>query len=141
MQTFLPYPDFVETAKVLDYRRLGKQRIEAKQILQILLGEKPNSKWANHPCTKMWRGYENALITYAKQICIEWRGRGYKDEQLPWFEARFNPNLPTIMPPWMGNEDFHLRHRSNLVRKKRDYYLPIFGDISDNLEYLWGTSN
>jgi hypothetical protein len=26
MQTFLPYPSFVKSAKCLDYRRLGKQR-------------------------------------------------------------------------------------------------------------------
>lgn len=37
MQTFLPYPDFAESAKVLDNGRLGKQRLEAKQILQINL--------------------------------------------------------------------------------------------------------
>ena len=28
MQTFLPYKDFGKTAKCLDYRRLGKQRVE-----------------------------------------------------------------------------------------------------------------
>jgi len=32
MQTFLPYADFKESAQCLDYRRLGKQRVEAKQI-------------------------------------------------------------------------------------------------------------
>ena len=37
MQTFLPYPDFVKSAQCLDYRRLGKQRVEAKQILEINL--------------------------------------------------------------------------------------------------------
>jgi Pyrimidine dimer DNA glycosylase len=37
MQTFLPYPDFVACARVLDSRRLGKQRVEALQILRALL--------------------------------------------------------------------------------------------------------
>lgn len=37
MQTFLCYPDFNKSAQVLDYRRLGKQRVEAWQILQINL--------------------------------------------------------------------------------------------------------
>ena len=38
MQTFLPYPDFTQSAKTLDYRRLGKQRVEAWQILNALRG-------------------------------------------------------------------------------------------------------
>ena len=35
MQTFLPYSDFIKTARCLDYKRLGKQRVEAKRILEI----------------------------------------------------------------------------------------------------------
>ena len=52
MQTFLisPYP--YETAKILDNRRLGKQRIEALQILNILLGETKSTAWKNHPATR-----------------------------------------------------------------------------------------
>jgi Pyrimidine dimer DNA glycosylase len=34
MHTFLPYPSFEETASILDYRRLGKQRVEGFQILK-----------------------------------------------------------------------------------------------------------
>ena len=33
MQTFLPFPDFQQSAAVLDRVRLGKQRVEALQIL------------------------------------------------------------------------------------------------------------
>ena len=40
VNTFLPYPDFVKSAKALDYKRLGKQRVEAWQILRALRGEK-----------------------------------------------------------------------------------------------------
>ena len=36
MQTFLPHPDFAATARVLDKRRLGKQRVEAIQVLRGL---------------------------------------------------------------------------------------------------------
>ena len=38
MQTFLQYPDFEKTFKCLDYRRLGKQRVEAMQIYNIISG-------------------------------------------------------------------------------------------------------
>ena len=54
MQTFLPYESFEETAKCLDYRRLGKQRIEAYQIIDLLEQENAGIDisflpWGNHP--------------------------------------------------------------------------------------------
>jgi len=54
VQTFLPYPDFKQSAACLDYRRLGKQRVEGVQILKAILGEKslngkPYKGWLN--CT------------------------------------------------------------------------------------------
>ena len=36
MQTFLPYSSFRKTAQSLDWRRLGKQRSETKQIVMAL---------------------------------------------------------------------------------------------------------
>ena len=36
MQTFLPYKSFEKSAKCLDYKRLGKQRIETWQIYSAL---------------------------------------------------------------------------------------------------------
>ena len=54
----LPYTDFIKSAKCLDYKRLGKQRVEAKQILNILLGETTKTGWRNHPSVLMWYGYE-----------------------------------------------------------------------------------
>lgn len=77
MQTFLPYPDFYKSAQVLDYRRLGKQRLECKQIFNALEGQP--SRWRNHPAVKMWEGCEHQLCAYAIIICDEWIGRGYKD--------------------------------------------------------------
>ena len=52
MQTFLPYDDFVKSAKVLDYRRLGKQRVEAMQLLKAISGQ---GGWRNHPAALMWK--------------------------------------------------------------------------------------
>ena len=60
MQTFLPFSDFEKSAKALDYRRLGKQRIEAYQIWKVLTGQ--TTAWKNHPAVKMWQGYEQALL-------------------------------------------------------------------------------
>jgi len=57
MQTFMPYgSQYDQTAKCLDVKRLGKQRVETYQILKALLGE--SKGWRNHPATRMWEGYE-----------------------------------------------------------------------------------
>ena len=37
MQTFLPYDDFVLSLDCLDYRRLGKQRVESMQLLNAMI--------------------------------------------------------------------------------------------------------
>ena len=74
MQTFLPYSDYDQSAAVLDYRRLGKQRVEAKQIMFAL--SDPNYGWQNHPAVRMWRGHEYQLAQYGIAICYEWRKRG-----------------------------------------------------------------
>jgi len=67
MQTFLPYSSFIESVRCLDRQRLGKQRVEALQILNALNGK--SKGWTNHPATKMWCGYEEALCLY-KDLCI-----------------------------------------------------------------------
>ena len=141
MQTFLPYPDFYKTAQVLDYRRLGKQRIEAKQILMILLDEAKTKGWRNHPAVLMWKGYERALAGYGYEICMEWRKRGYIDNQRDYFRDRMHSTFipKTIMPPWIGDEKFHLAHRSNLMRKDSKYYKQYFGNIDPTMEYVWPT--
>ena len=45
MQTFLPYSDFIKSAKCLDYRRLGKQRVEAWQIYNTLKKGENYANW------------------------------------------------------------------------------------------------
>jgi Pyrimidine dimer DNA glycosylase len=69
VQTFLPYPDFAASAVALDCRRLGKQRVEALQILRALTRERYG--WKHHPAVRMGAGYEDALARYAMEICAE----------------------------------------------------------------------
>ncbi len=110
MQTFLPYPNILQSLKVLDYKRLGKQRVEAKQILNAL---DYGGGWANHPAVRMWRGYELALVDYYNTALSVWQGRGYKNN-MPYI-----PNtIGSPLPPWFGREDFHLSHQSNLLLEK-----------------------
>ena len=131
MQTFLPYPSFHASAAALDYRRLGNQRVECKQILKAL---HVGGGWSNHPATKMWQGYEKALSVYYNCIVNEWVDRGYKN------------NMPTLavgvlysfeLPPWLGNEEFHASHRSNLLRKAPEFYGKYEWKEADDLPYVW----
>lgn len=138
MQTFLPYADFDKSAKCLDYRRLGKQRVEAKQLLMILLGENKGKGWSNHPAHKMWEGYAQALALYGYAICVEWRRRGYKDTLLEYFLNHIDPNVSeTLYPPWLGNRKFHKSHKSNLLRKDKEFYSKYKWNVPDNLDYVW----
>lgn len=138
MQTFLPYADYAESAAVLDYRRLGKQRVETYQLLRALNGE--TRGWVNHPAARMWDGYEYQLAVYGLTVTREWIRRGYKDTMLERFEQlvelyRDSNNL--TVPAWLGTPAFHLSHQSNLVRKLPEFYKPLFPDVPDNLEYVW----
>lgn len=127
MNTFLPHPDFRDSARSLDRQRLGKQRVEC---LQLLKGQFPN-----HPCAKMWLGYHDALATYGIEVCLEWRRRGYRDTCLAKIAA-FLTNRAVVYPPWIGQPDFHLSHRSNLVRKDPEHYAGQF-NVEPDLEYVW----
>ena len=136
MQTFLPHPNFQQSAATLDRQRLGKQRVE---ILQILKALATGTGWVNHPATKMWAGHEHTLIEYGEAICIEWKNRGYKDtchEKILAYRTAFPPSQP---PHWLGNPDFHASHRSNLLAKNPDHYNINGWTEPHNLPYIWPT--
>lgn len=130
MQTFIPYTDFDLCARALDYRRLGKQRVECKQILNAI--ERGSGGWANHPATRMWRGYEPALRQYMRAIILEWCARGYKNNMdIP------DPE-PYELPPWWGREDIHASHRSALLEKDFEFYYEKWGwEDEPKIDYVW----
>lgn len=199
MQTFLPYPNFIGSAKVLDSKRLGKQRVENLQIMQALLGKRvgnthylvpsgafetkyfdkddneialsdldvfdswreqkvpiqhltprPKSEWTiedyeskgwtSHPAVLMWRGYEHVLMAYQHAICDEWVSRGYKDtcrDKTAFLYSQARGEPAGDIPPWIGDDDFHLSHQSNLLRKQPKYYSQFFPNVPDDLPYVW----
>lgn len=86
----------------------------------------------------MWRGYEGALVEYVLAICAEWTGRGYKDTVADKVQALAaeHPEWTAEPPPWLGREDFHRAHQSNLMRKLPEHYGRIF-DVGPELPYVW----
>ena len=136
MQTFLPYPDFRKTAQCLDYKRLGKQRVEAWQILQCLKGV-GSLRWKNHPAVKMWKGFETVLAHYGYEMCGEWLRRGYKDSLSIKFFSYSLSKAEIKVPYWLGDEKFHSAHRSNLLRKDYGYYSKFDWKETDDMPYYW----
>ncbi len=136
MQTFLPYPDFTQSLACLDRARLGKQRVETKQILLALT--QPDYGWQSHPAVLMWRGFAPALVIYGRVCCEIWQDRGYDDSLWHWFYERETAALPPT-PPWIGNESFHSSHRSNLLRKDPIWYGRYGWTEGPDLPYVWPT--
>jgi hypothetical protein len=140
MQTFLPWPDFKMSAEALDRQRLGKQRVETLQILRALTDEKYG--WQHHPATRMWRGYEVALVNYGIAICEEWISRGYRDTCLEKIDDMRNEitnyRYRCSSPDWLGWSDFHETHRAMLYRKDPMFYAKFLGTFNPNVEdYIW----
>lgn len=139
MNTFLPYADFALSARCLDNKRLGKQRIEAYQILQVLLFQKKG--WRHHPAVLMWKGYETSLRFYGLAMCAEWTSRGFKDSMTLRFTklraACIRKCGPVAMTPHWLNARFCLAHRSNLIRKDRNHYGKLWPGVRDDLPYIW----
>jgi hypothetical protein len=152
MQTFLPYAEFPATARVLDKRRLGKQRVETIQVLRALTVA--GYGWRHHPAAAMWAGYEEALVRYGLDICAAWGELGNADSCATTLvtdltgatgvsRPRTQAELAAAgeLPPWLGDEAFHRSHQSALLRKDPAHYRPIFGAVPDDLPYVWPASD
>jgi hypothetical protein len=150
VQTFLPYPDFAASAAALDDKRLGKQRVEALQVVRALTV--PGYGWQHHPAVRMWRGYPEAVACYGLVVCAEWVGRGRADtcamtiaEDLRAAGRSGNPRTQAqlaavgLLPPWLGDERVHRSHRRVLVEKSPAHYGPLFGEVDRDQApgYYW----
>ncbi len=147
--------------KKLDSKRLGKQRLEAKQIIDILEyyddnGEMPDQGWVNHKAVLMWKGHTNALKVYFNYVVKTWKKRGYKNNyeyydvddceiipcEFDGVTAKFeNKPHENSFPIWFTFPPFYLAQRAALLMKDYDHYADIFDD--DEVEpykfkgYFW----
>jgi hypothetical protein len=152
MQTFLPCRGFTDSARVLDPRRLGKQRVEAIQVLRALTVA--GYGWRHHPAAAMWAGYEEALVRYGLAVCGVWCDLGNADtcattlvddltRTVGQHSVRTEEELSAAgeLPPWLGEEAFHRSHQAALVRKDPEHYRRYFPDVPDDLPYVWPESD
>lgn len=133
MITFLPVSGFYQSSRILDYRRLGKQRVECYQLIrgieQLQAGTPRKSvPWANHPAFKMWENDLDALKYYSNWMILEWIARGYKNN-LPLYTTGL---VDKIFP-----EKVYASHRSNLLRKDPVYYGRFGWTEPNNIPYVW----
>ena len=148
MQTFLPYANFEKSARSLDYRRLGKQRVECKQIINALSPDYDKRGWVNHPATQMWKGHVDVLKVYSNTMITEWIKRGYNNTMELYDVDVAKLQSDDALPEWLGYAELHKSHRMNLLRKDYDFYARLFVDdaVSSTYEiesypYWWPTEN
>jgi len=147
LQTFLPFPEFAASARALDPRRLGKQRVEALQVLRALTT--PGYGWRHHPAVLMWKGHEESLGSDGVTVCRAWFVLVFADT----CELKLREKLALVgvgtprsqeelaaagaLPPWLGDPALHRSHQSSLLRKDPEFYRPMFPDTPDDLPYVW----
>lgn len=141
MQTFLPYPDIKQSLQSLDNKRLGKQRVEAYQIISAItkrpkLDGTPYKGWLNHPCSIMWKNHVELLKFYMNCCIDEWEERGFKNTM------KREIILETLeYPKWFGNKLFHNSHKSNLLKKDSVFYSKYNWNVNPNNPYIWMDEN
>ena len=137
MQTFLPFESFELSAACLDNKRLGKQRVEAYQILRAITGE--SKGWINHPATKMWSGYSYCLKLYINACIREWVKRGFKNTMSEYI-IEWEDLSESDIPYWFCNIKFHRQHQLMLLKKDLNHYSQYFyasKEEIDAADYIW----
>ena len=129
MQVFIvgtPY----ETAEILDVKRLNKQIIENKQIMDAILGR--GKGWFNHPVVKSYKNHFHWLYYY--NLCLFWYSRGDKPmaKKMSDKAMAFKPNFHT--------EEYFNQMKRRLFEKDEEYYKQwsYLGKSLDNWYFVDG---
>lgn len=131
MQTFLSESTFEESAAALDSKRLNKQLLEGRQMLNALSGNQKG--FVNHPATAMWRGYEGSFLHYLAAVSAEMNKRGIQTEKnwqaiIDLFDGHGGTlDASNLFPHWwysdpVSKDRIMWTHRANLYAKDNDYY-------------------
>lgn len=117
MQVFIVGSPF-ETAIALDKRRLNKQIIECKQILDALDGAKA---WRNHPCVLQYRGHKEWLRLYKRclESFVEYEEFG---TDMAKDNIRVYDHTCFLMTPPFHTEEYFDQMKRRLYTKMPEYY-------------------
>lgn len=101
----------LETAMTLDPKRLHKQIIECRQILDALNGAKA---WSNHPCVLQYRGCEFWLKCYLSCLCyVKWE---------EWVQAKATSQLADNNRPDWHTQTYYDQMKRRLYTKDAEHY-------------------
>ncbi len=117
----------LETAKALDKRRLNKQIIECRQILNAINGAKA---WRNHPVVLQYRDYVDWLKLYSN-VLEEYRNGSYIVAEM----------IDSVMiPPPFHDEEFFNQMKRRLYTKDNTHYKQWkhLGETQENWYYVDG---
>lgn len=102
----------METAMVLDKKRLNKQIIECQQMLDALNGK--TKAWANHPCTLQYHGYERWLLCYMSCL-LRYKCGEYQRAEISDAWCKLNK-------PHFHTEEFFDQMKRRLYTKDNTHY-------------------
>lgn len=142
MQVFVPLPNFNDSRKVLDKKRLFKQVIEIRQILagMGMKVEKNDGTFyrpthKNHPIYKTWEDQQGCLMHYHDLLLYECQQRNIKTNIKNFFPDSLLHKFD--YPSWWGREDFHSRHRAALLAKNPEWYGQFGWSEEPKIDYVW----
>ena len=159
VNTFILNIDLKINAKMLDDKRLGKLRLETKQIINILENGNDNAGYSRHPAVLMWTNHTNALKIYFNYIVREWISRGFVNNmelydinekyyvikstfdgvKTIFYEEKQDDDV-TVFPWFFSWFPLIQSHKASLLRKNPEYYSHFYNqDIIPYLKYgyIW----
>lgn len=108
----------LETAMALDPKRLRKQIIECRQILDALNGK---SAWSSHPCVLQYRGHEGWLKIYSECLELELLKTPNNDAVITAIQAVASVMAKKLTPCFHTQEYFDQMKR-RLYTKDPEHY-------------------
>ena len=130
MQIFIIGSIF-ETCQALDKRRLWKQILEARQIIDVLLGK--SQAWKNHPIAKMYKDDLEWLLLYLAVFEEYWKG------DLEAAEIISN-GAEEIKPTFLYDDSYLENMKKRLFTKDNSFYSQwaILGESYINMYFVDG---
>lgn len=119
----------LETAMALDQKRLRKQIIECRQILDALNGK---TAWSNHPCVLQYREHKTWLQYYTR--CLECYSQGF-----PYTPMWYSEHSFVYRPPFHTQEYFD-NMKARLYTKNPQHYAQFaeYGTSEENHYFVDG---
>lgn len=119
----------LETAEVLDARRLRKQLIEVKQILDALDGW---GAWSNHPCVLQYKADVGWLRAY--KVCLNAYVNGQYNDA-----SKVSEYATRITPDW-HTQRYYDNMKARLYTKNPQHYAQFaeYGKSEENWYFVDG---